>query len=97
MPALSEYSNVHNTAILILRKKGYQAWYDEQAELYCAEMNGWDFWADTPCGLLGLVAIYEFKQPAEYSEYWWREEGPDLYNQLPKRPTTYRSVSERKS
>ena len=95
MPALSEYTNVYNTVILILQKKGYQTWYDEQADLYCAEKDGWDFTADTPCGLLGVVGIYEFKQPEEYEEYWWREEGPDLYHQLPRQPRAYRSVSEK--
>jgi len=29
MLALSEYSNVYNTALVILQRKGYQAWYDE--------------------------------------------------------------------
>ncbi len=28
MPALAEYSNVYNSALLILRKKGYRIWLD---------------------------------------------------------------------
>jgi hypothetical protein len=95
MPALSEYSNVYNDALLILLKKGYQVWYSKDADVYCAERNGWDFQADTPCGLLGIVAIYEFRQPAAYVEYWWREDGSDVYHQLPEQPRPYKSVVER--
>lgn len=92
MPALSEYSNVYNTALLILKAKGYQTWYDEQSEVFGAEKEGWDFLSDSPCGLLGLIAIHEHRQPEEYREYWWRIEGEDLYGQLPSRPQPYSAV-----
>ena len=86
MPALSEYSNVHNTALLILQQKGFQVWYDRKQDVYWAEKDGWDFMSDSPCGLLGVVAIFEHKQPSTYREYWWREDGPDVYRNLPDHP-----------
>ena len=95
MPALGEYSNVYNTALLILQQKGFRTWYDEQTSLYGCERGGWDFLADSPTGLLGLVAIFEFKEPKEFREYWWREEGPDLYRALPKAAPDYTPVWRR--
>lgn len=95
MPALGEYSNVYNTALLILQQKGFRTWYDEQTSLYGCERDGWDFLADSPTGLLGLVAIFEFKQPTVFREYWWREEGPQLYANLPKKPPDYTPVWQR--
>jgi hypothetical protein len=86
MAALSEYTNVYNTALLVLRKKGYQLWFDQLTQDYCAEQNGWGFRSPSPCGLLGLVAIFEFKQPESYAEYWWRESGEELYERLPNAP-----------
>jgi hypothetical protein len=86
MAALSEYSNVYNTALSILRKKGYQLWYSQATGDFCAEKNGWDFMSATPCGLLGLIGIFEFKDPSEFGEYWWREEGPEDYRALPQEP-----------
>ncbi|WP_202123118.1 hypothetical protein, partial [Escherichia coli] len=84
MPALSEYLNVHNTVFNILVSKGYNIWFNEEMDVYCAEKNGWDFMADTPCGLLGLIAIYEYKEPTHYHEYWWKEEQQDLVRYLSK-------------
>jgi hypothetical protein len=95
MPALSEYSNVYNTAILILERKGFRVWVDSKTSLYCCERDGWDFMADTPCGLLGVVAIFEFKTPKECGEYWWREDGPDRYGSLPTQAPEYVSVVDR--
>ena len=86
MPALSEHSNVYNTVLLILQSKGYQVWFDEQGEDYCAERDGWDFRATTPSSLLGLVSVSEFKAPVEWKEYWWRIDGPDVYGAIPKAP-----------
>jgi hypothetical protein len=86
MPALSEYTNVYNTALVILQKKGYQLWYEEATESYGAEKDGWDFKAWNPCALLGLVAIHDWKQPTRCDEYWWREREPDLYGKLPPTP-----------
>jgi hypothetical protein len=86
MAALSEYTNVYNTALLVLRAKGYQLWYDKETEDFCAESGGWDFRAPTPCGLLGLVAIFELKKPTQFVDYWWREEGPEVVRDLPHQP-----------
>jgi hypothetical protein len=33
MPALSEYSNVYNTALAVLREKGFQIWYDKERKM----------------------------------------------------------------
>ncbi|MGI1679854.1 MAG: hypothetical protein K6L75_14020 [Cellvibrionaceae bacterium] len=92
MPTLSEYSNVYNSALILLTKKGYQSWYDSEAELFCAEKDGWDFMAESPCGLLGLVSMFEFIKPSKYEEYWWKLEGEDIYKNLPQKPNEYVSV-----
>jgi hypothetical protein len=86
MPALSEYSNVYNTALVVLRRKGFQVWYEKARDVYCAERGGWDFEANTPCGLLGVVAIFEEKQPSNHREYWWKEDTPALYGSFPEHP-----------
>lgn len=91
MPALSESSNMSNTVFNILDKKGYQMWYDKALEMYCAEKNGWDFMADSPSGLLGLVAIYEFKQPTQYENDWWKDNDKDFYELSEKKPK-YNSI-----
>ncbi|PWF25499.1 hypothetical protein [Corticimicrobacter populi] len=92
MPALSEYSNVYNTALNVLDRKGFSVWYDEEAEMFCAERNGWDFMAETPCGLLGLVAIHEFQNPSSFEAYWWRLDDKDLYGQMSNTAPDYVSV-----
>lgn len=97
MPALSEYTNVYNTALLILQRKGYDLWYDEDTKCFCAQKDGWDFMSESPCGLLGLVSIFELKHPTEWREYWWREDGPRLYGHLPKVAPTYESIIKRKN
>lgn len=94
MPALSEFSNVTNTAINVMIEKGYRVWFMKETETYCAEKDGWDFMADSPCSLLGIISIYEFKKPSRYEEYWWREEGiSDV--QLSSVPPRYTSVVDR--
>ena len=92
MPALSEYANVSNTVFNILDKKGYQIWYDDEVDMYCAQKNGWDFMAYSPCGWLGLVNIYEFRKPAIYKEYWWRDNEKDLLDNLSRKKPKYISV-----
>ncbi|KGA23061.1 hypothetical protein AB6D30_18275 [Pectobacterium brasiliense] len=94
MPTLSEYSNVYNTALNILDKKGFSIWYDEDLDMFFAEKNGWDFMSETPCGLLGIVSIYEYKKPSSYNEYWWRLDDKDLYVNIKKAKPTYTSVSD---
>ncbi len=92
MPALSEYTNVYNTALNILKKKGFNSWYDSELELFCTEKDGWDFMAESPCGLLGVVTIFEFVQPEQYDEYWWKVDDEDIYANLAKKPKEYISV-----
>jgi len=87
MPALFEYANVNDTVVAILKAKGFQVWHDSDRDLYCGERGGWDFESETLCGLLGLVAIFEFKSPSKYEEYWWRETGSEPFGQLPTGPT----------
>lgn len=96
MPALSEYANVYNTALVVLTEKGYQVWFDETTHLFCAEKDGWDFCGDSPTGLLGVVAIFEHSNPLEYKEYWWRRRDPALYVGLPRQPRPYISVTARR-
>jgi hypothetical protein len=43
VPALSAHSNVENTALVLLERKGYQYWYEHEAGLYFVEKDGWDF------------------------------------------------------
>ncbi|NRD64767.1 hypothetical protein HRD49_23720 [Corallococcus exiguus] len=96
MPTLSEYTNVYDTALIILEQKGFQVWYDKRAQVFCAEKDGWDFMANSPCGLLGVVAIYEHKRPEKYEEYWWRERrAQPLYGHLPDSPRPYTSVMKK--
>lgn len=72
MPTLSDYTNVYGEAVKILREKGYQVWQEGMSQMYCAEKDGWDFMAESPTALLGLVAIFEHRLPKRYTEYWWR-------------------------
>lgn len=95
MPALSEYVNVYNSALEVLREKGFRVWRDEGTDTFCAERDGWDFVADNPLSLLGLVGIYEHRRPSEWREYWWKSEGPLDYRRLPTTAPDYRSVIER--
>ena len=96
MPTLSEYSNVHSTALFHLQTRGFQLWYDTDEELYFAERDGWDFAADSPTGLLGLVYIFELTSPQTYQEYWWQKGTGDLEKNLPHRPPRkFTSVMER--
>jgi hypothetical protein len=92
MPALSEYSNVYDVAIGVLEKKGFQVWFDRGRDMFFCEKNGWDFSSESPCGLLGLVAIYEQVAPEGYSEYWWTMPTQTTHRSLPSSPTTYKPV-----
>ena len=95
MAALAEHSNVYDTALKILVKKGFRVWLEEKTQKYCAEKDGWDFKSNTPCGLLGLIAIYEFKQPSTFHDYWWREGGPHIYHGLTTEAPDYIPIYER--
>lgn len=95
MPALSEYVNVYNSALQALKDKGFQIWIDENTDMFCAERSGWDFMAENPISLLGLVALLEHKSPDTYEEYWWKSEGVLDYRKLPNEPLNYISVSKK--
>ncbi len=94
MPTLGEYSNVYNTALLLIQRKGFQVWYEKENETFCAERGGWDFMANSPTGLLGLIAIFESKNPTRWEEYWWREQEPFILRSLPTKPRPYNSVMD---
>ncbi|HEY9392174.1 MAG TPA: hypothetical protein VIR27_20675 [Mycobacteriales bacterium] len=96
MPALGEYADVHDTAIAVLEQKGFAVWKDEDADLFCAERNGWDFMADSPVSLLGLVAIYEHQHPTSYVEYWWKAAPTRRSDALPTTPPDYVPVWQRR-
>jgi hypothetical protein len=91
MPALGCYANVFNTALVILQRKGYRVWQGNGG-LICAEKNGWDFTADDPVQLLGLISIYESQQPASYREYWWKIDEPWLIEDIADEPPDYQPV-----
>jgi len=93
MAALFSHMNVYNTCLIILRLKGYKLWveskYDQDGCLdpsstfWIAEKNGYDFMAYNPVELLGLISIYEFKEPKASPEpYWWSIDGSDIYTEL---------------
>ncbi|WP_194205149.1 hypothetical protein [Superficieibacter sp. 1612_C1] len=96
MPALSEYTNVYNTALNVLDKKGFRTWYDDEVDMFCAEKDGWDFMAESPCALLGIVSIFEYKKPSSYSEYWWKLEEKKLFPDTKTEKPSYISVIEKK-
>lgn len=95
MPALSYYTNVHNTALVILQRKGYRVWTQRGPDCFCAEKDGWDFWAEDPVQLLGLTAIHDFHHPSAFGEYWWRIDEPWLSNTLPTQPPDFKPVWKR--
>ncbi|OCG44159.1 hypothetical protein A9G28_03495 [Gilliamella sp. Fer1-1] len=59
-------------------------------------LDGVDFMPDSPSGLLGLVSIYEFKQPAIYKEYWWKDDNKSLLDNLSRKKPKYISVTDKK-
>ncbi|MBL8622590.1 MAG: hypothetical protein JNK64_14850 [Myxococcales bacterium] len=96
MPTLSDYVNVFGEATAVLHEKGYQVWYAEASKLFFAEKDGWDFAADSPTALLGVVAIYEARQPKAYREYWWSTPHDWDFAAMPRQPNRpYRSVMRR--
>jgi hypothetical protein len=92
MPALAEF----NTALHILQMKGYRVWLDER-NYFWAEKDGWDFVGDSPCGLLGVVAIYEHKRPSDFHYNWWKDTGDVDFNKLPRKAPDYIPVANHNS
>jgi hypothetical protein len=94
MPALSEYANVYDTALAVLEQKGFSVWKNEKTDLFYAQREGWDFVAENPISLLGLVAIYEHKKPEAYCEYWWKTASAQGSQSLPTIAPEYVSVTK---
>lgn len=92
MPALSAYSNVENTSLIILQNKGFNVWYDQNSGLYYAEQNGWDFSANSITELLGVVAIFEYHKPECYKEYWWEISDKWLLDDIPTKAPKYTPI-----
>ncbi len=82
MPDLSAYLNVYNTALVVLERKGWSLRYDKQHEWWFAKKDGWEFLADDPMQLLGLVAIFEHHAPKKKADYWWKIDEPDLFKKF---------------
>jgi len=95
MAALADHSNVIDTAIDVLQRKGFQVWHDKEQGKYCAERDGWDFVARSPVSLLGLVAIFEATQPESWREYWWKSPRTSLHEALPDEPRPYAPIFRR--
>ena len=84
---VASHINVHNTCLLILRKRGFELEIKGESEpdgsypverFYVARRNGFYYCDYNPIELLGLVAIHDFIQPKEDCSYWWRIEGPEI-------------------
>jgi hypothetical protein len=90
MAALGSHGNVYNTCLLILKAHGFSLSIEDSDEgndssstIWMAEKNGYDFHADNPIELLGLVSIYEYHRPdGEPTPYWWSIDGPDIFKDL---------------
>lgn len=78
--------------MVLLERKGYQVWEQKDIDAYCAEKDGWDFYADDPIQLLGLISIFDTLVPEAYQEYWWRIREPWIRDAIPDSPTPYKSV-----
>jgi hypothetical protein len=90
---LSSHSNVYNTCLRILRKKGFQLITEYEvdenqsiipsSQFWRAIKNGYELVASNPIELLGLATIYEYKQPSdEPSSYWWTVDGENIWEEL---------------
>ena len=92
MSRLSSNANVYNTCLRIIREKGYglnlEGELDEneliipESLTWYAEKGEFDFLADNPIELLGLVSLHEKINPQESKSYWWVVEGEDIYDEL---------------
>ena len=97
MPTLSDYTNVYDVAIEIILEQGFQVWYDREEQLFYCERDGWDFAAESPSALLGIVSVYSFIQPDTYCESWWKRPTRLKHSRLPSFPKPYRAVWDKRS
>lgn len=95
MPALGAAANVLNTALVVIQRKGFHVWSDKTENYWYAEKDGWDFMADDPIQLLGLIAIFEHQKPTEFREYWWQIQEPYLVESVPHQAPHYKPIWER--
>lgn len=88
---LASHSNVYNTCLRILRRKGYSLRVegelssdgDDSITLsWYAEQDGFKLYGDNPIELLGLAAIRDYVSPKQEEPYWWVVEGPDIRAEL---------------
>ncbi|WP_266156936.1 hypothetical protein [Dyella silvatica] len=88
---LGSHANVFNACLRILRDRGFKLKIEGEIDsdlcyptnaLWTAEKNGFRFTGDNPIELLGLVGIYDHLKPDENRPYWWRVEGPDVWDEL---------------
>lgn len=96
MPSLSEHVNVYDAAVTVLLSRGFQVWVRDDGETFWAEKDGWDFVADSPVSLLGLVAMMDHIKPVAAIDYWWRPSDLKRYKDLPTEPRPYEPVINRK-
>ena len=82
MPDLSSYLNVYNTALVVLDRKGWSLRFEKAQDRWYAKKDEWEFLADDPMQLLGLVAIFENRAPKKKEEYWWKIDQPDLLSKF---------------
>lgn len=82
MTQLSSYPNVFNTCLVLLRREGFNLAYDKANDVWKAERNEFQFKADNPIELLGLVSIYQKLQPKDQKEYWWQINEPNILDEL---------------
>lgn len=91
MVAIASARNVYNTCLRIFRARGFELWIEERGEntngmedvFYFAKKGEFDFAAPNPIELLGLAAIYEYKNPQKPPDsYWWMVEGEDIHDEL---------------
>jgi hypothetical protein len=86
MAALVGSGNVYNTCLRIMRSRGYSLTFESTENdffQWWAEKNGYDFVANNPIELLGLVSIYEYHQPdGPPTDYWWSVDGSNIYDEL---------------
>jgi hypothetical protein len=85
--SLGSHGNVYNTCLLIVKERGYRLSIDDAGvsspTIWVAEKDGYDFRADNPIELLGLIAVYEYRQPdGPPKPYWWNVDEPDIFMEL---------------
>jgi len=93
MKQLTSHANVYNTCLRILRERGYELRLEGEVDAegiiipsslnWVALVSDYQMNAHNPIELLGLIAIYEERNPKPDSDsYWWSVSGPDIYREL---------------